>query len=97
MRKVSSGGPSTINGVRYQMLWSLLRTTELRILYCTKGEADGEIVPVLRLEPVGGGDDLQERGSEHSEVRAKPSVPAVEGSRKFPSVSPECDAHNFPI
>ncbi len=58
------GGSSTIYGVRYQMLWSLLRTTELRVSNCTKNEAGEEFTEVtLRLEPIGGGGDLQEINS----------------------------------
>ena len=58
-KRVSPGGSSTINGVLYQMLWSLLRTTELYVTQCLKDAHSGEITKViLRLEPLQGGGDI---------------------------------------
>ena len=62
-QRVPSGGSSTIYGIRYQMLWSLLRTTELHIRDCQKDERNEIIQVILRLEPIGGGGDLQEIGA----------------------------------
>lgn len=60
---VPPGGPGTINGVLYQMLWTLLRTLELHARNCSTNERSGEIVgTTLILEPRGGGGDLQEIG-----------------------------------
>lgn len=52
------GGASTINGVLYQLLWSLLRASSAK--FVTKPQVrDHEICEaVLILEPVGGGGDL---------------------------------------
>ena len=56
-----AGGPSTINGVLYQMLWCLFRATRLHISSCTLDENTREITQAsIRLEPSGGGGDLQE-------------------------------------
>lgn len=61
MAKVPSGGSSTINGVLYQMLWTLLRTTRLHAKRCRVDDATGQVVRAsLLLEPIGGGGDLQE-------------------------------------
>jgi hypothetical protein len=63
MSKLPPGGPSTINGVLYQMLWTLLRTTQLHASGCISDEQTGQITQTtLRLEPRGGG-DLQEIGA----------------------------------
>lgn len=57
------GGPSTINGVLYQMLWSLLRTVDLYVSACQLDRTTGAVVSAtICLEPVGGGGDLQETG-----------------------------------
>jgi len=56
-----AGGPSTINGVLYQMLWCLFRAARLHISNCTSDQNTREIMQAtLRLEPSGGGGDLQE-------------------------------------
>jgi hypothetical protein len=63
MTNVPPGGPSTINGVLYQMLWTLLRTTRLHASGCIADEKTGQLTQAtLRLEPSGGGGDLQEIG-----------------------------------
>lgn len=54
------GGSSTVHGVLYQLLWSLLRTSEFRILTSSTVSDDGEACSVtVILEPEGGGGDLQ--------------------------------------
>jgi hypothetical protein len=54
------GGSSTVHGVLYQLLWSLLRTSEARILGSSLASNDGEEYSVtVTLEPEGGGGDLQ--------------------------------------
>ena len=60
---VPAGGPSTINGVLYQMLWSLLRTTELHISKCEPDQNGVITNTVVLLEPIGGGGDFQELGT----------------------------------
>jgi hypothetical protein len=63
MSMVPSGGPSTINGVLYQMLWTLLRTMELHASDCLTDGGSGQIIATtLVIEPRGGGGDLQEVG-----------------------------------
>ena len=58
---VPPGGPGTINGVLYQMLWSLFRSASLHVSGCTVAEDSGEITRgFIRLEPIGGGGDVQE-------------------------------------
>ncbi len=60
MTSVPPGGPSTINGVLYQMLWTLLKTTHLHASGCIADAQTGRITQsTLRLEPRGGGGDLQ--------------------------------------
>ncbi len=63
MTTVPPGGPSTINGVFYQMLWTLLKTTRLHASGCIADQQPGQVTQAtLRLEPGGGGGDLQEIG-----------------------------------
>ena len=54
------GGSSTVHGVLYQLLWSLLRTSEFRFL-SNSPDSDhaGEYSVTVILEPEGGGGDLQ--------------------------------------
>ena len=60
---VSPGGASTINGVLYQMLWSLLRTVRLHLIDFGVDKESGKLLRVtLTLEPAGGGGDLQQVG-----------------------------------
>ncbi|HUY90826.1 MAG TPA: hypothetical protein VMV10_18975 [Pirellulales bacterium] len=57
-RRVPPGGPATINGVLYQLLWSLLRAS--RAHFITPAIIKGgrmEAVTIL-VEPAGGGGDL---------------------------------------
>ncbi len=59
MASVPPGGPATINGILYQMLWSLLRATKLQSRDYTLDGLGQPIAAFLILEPVGGGGDLQ--------------------------------------
>jgi hypothetical protein len=57
-RSVPPGGPATINGILYQLLWTLLRLSRLRIESRVVDEV-GEINEVIvTAEPLGGGGDL---------------------------------------
>lgn len=49
------GGPATINGVIYQLLWSLLRATKLNARFGSVGQ-DGVRGAIVTLEPADGGD-----------------------------------------
>jgi hypothetical protein len=80
MTSVPPGGPSTINGVLYQMLWTLLRTTNLHASHCIADEQTGQIKQAtIRLEPTGGGGDLQEIG-ESSRVVQQLKAKSDEGT-----------------
>jgi hypothetical protein len=74
---VPAGGPSTINGVLYQMLWSLLRATKLHVSDCsTDSETGAPAKATLTLEPIGGGGDIQEYGALSrlvDQVKSRPS------------------------
>ena len=61
MCSTPAGGPSTINGILYQMLWCLFRAARLHMSSLIL-DANGQEVTqaTLRLEPSGGGGDLQE-------------------------------------
>jgi hypothetical protein len=62
MTSPPSGGPATINGVLYQMLWSLLRALKMQVRECDRSPTDGAVErAVLVLEPREGGGDVQER------------------------------------
>lgn len=55
---IPPGGPAAINGIAYQMLWSLLRAVRAHIAGRSFDSA-GELEHVtLILEPIGGGGDL---------------------------------------
>jgi hypothetical protein len=57
-----AGGPATIYGVLYQMLWSLLRALKMNVRECHRSPTDNKIdSAILVLEPRGGGGDVQER------------------------------------
>lgn len=57
-QSVPAGGPATINGVLYQLLWSLLRASRASI-GSVSTDAAGNVEQVLMtLEPTGGGGDL---------------------------------------
>ncbi|MCH7687806.1 MAG: hypothetical protein IH899_14170, partial [Planctomycetes bacterium] len=57
-RSVPPGGPATINGILYQLLWSLLSASRARIKSVSTN-ASGKFEEVfLTLEPAGGGGDL---------------------------------------
>lgn len=55
------GGPSTITGITYQMLWCLLRAVQMHVCAVTVDDTRGMTHAVLRLEPRNGG-DVQEVG-----------------------------------
>jgi hypothetical protein len=55
------GGSATVNGILYQMLWSLLRALKMHIRECDRSPLDNSIErAVLILEPSQGGGDVQE-------------------------------------
>lgn len=57
------GGSATINGIVYQMLWSLLRALRMYVRECDRSATDDSVErAVLILEPHEGGGDVQERG-----------------------------------
>ena len=52
MTDIPVGGPSTINGVLYQMLWCLFRTARLHVSECSVDDSSGQIArAALCLEP----------------------------------------------
>ena len=53
---VPVGGASTINGIVYQMLWSLARTGKLQIVGIEKATEEEFSGATLVLEPASGGD-----------------------------------------
>jgi hypothetical protein len=61
------GGPSTINGILYQMLWCLLRAVELYVESIVTNTDNRPTAVVLRLEPRDGG-DVQELGNKTRRV-----------------------------
>jgi hypothetical protein len=56
MTTTPRGGPATITGVLFQMLWSLFRTTTLRVDDCEQDEEGAITSACLVLEPTTGGD-----------------------------------------
>lgn len=57
-QNVPAGGPATINGVLYQLLWSLLHVSRAHVIEVSQ-KHDGAIEKTtLTLEPIGGGGDL---------------------------------------
>lgn len=64
MSKVAAGGPSTINGVLYQMLWALSRVGTLQATNAEVNGETGELNSVtLILEPPDGGDQQEIGGN----------------------------------
>src|SRR5690242_2518979 len=63
---VASGGSSTINGVVYQLLRSLLHVAKIRVhrVALESGETTVPRQLTVILEPRGGGGDLQVRGTD---------------------------------
>jgi hypothetical protein len=58
---IPAGGPATINGVLFQLLWSLLRAARLSLSECDRDEETDQLrSAILILEPLSGGGDLQE-------------------------------------
>src|SRR5579871_5526013 len=56
-----AGGPATINGIVYQLLWSLLRSSQIHVERTDLSpDATSGTSVTLILEPVGGGGDIQE-------------------------------------
>ena len=74
-RSVPAGGSATINGVLYQLLWSLLRASRARFDSPVTDD-DGTLNQVtLVLEPVGGGGDLvvaEGRRKTAEQLKARP-------------------------
>ena len=67
-RAVPPGGSATINGVLYQILWTLLRASRAHIAKSTFG-ADGTVQEAtIVLEPYGGGGDLVMQTKSRREV-----------------------------
>jgi hypothetical protein len=60
MSKVPGGGPATINGILYQMLWSLMRAVRMGVKDPEIDEHNRPVKALLILEPIGGGGDLQQ-------------------------------------
>lgn len=56
---VAGGGSGTINGVVYQLLWSLLRVVKVRVIEPVRADTLSPESVTLILEPHGGGGDLQ--------------------------------------
>src|SRR4051812_326305 len=73
---IPAGGSATINGVLYQLLWSLLRAARLSVTSCDRDEETDRLrSAILVLEPLGGGGDLQEIGHGSrivEQVKARP-------------------------
>jgi hypothetical protein len=67
-KNVPPGGSSTINGILYQMLWSLLRASRARFVAKPEIQDDKIQGVTLILEPLGGGGDLVVRKSGHKVV-----------------------------
>ena len=64
MSSVPAGGPSTINGVLYQMLWALHRLGTLTAKSAVVDDSTGQLTDVtIVLEPVDGGDQQEIQGS----------------------------------
>jgi hypothetical protein len=60
------GGPATVNGIVYQMLWSLLRALKMHVRECDRSPTDNSVErAVLVLEPREGGGDVQEFAGRH--------------------------------
>lgn len=60
MGTTPAGGPATVGGVVYQMLWCLLRLTRFEIRQIDRAESASPGSALLVLEPKGGGGDAQE-------------------------------------
>jgi hypothetical protein len=89
-RQTASGGPSNLGGTVYQILWCLLRAVkihvgELQIEHSQPTESPTP--PILVLEPLGGGGDLQVIGQEFEveQIKAK----ASEGAWSLQSIIAE--------
>ncbi len=67
-RHVPAGGSATINGVLYQMLWTLLRASRARLVKPTLFENSQLKEVTLVLEPGGGGGDLVVKAKERRSV-----------------------------
>jgi hypothetical protein len=57
-RNVPAGGPATINGVLYQLLWSVLQASRATIARAPVVEGGEPTEVLIVLEPIGGGGDL---------------------------------------
>src|SRR5262245_3719099 len=64
MSSVPAGGPSTINGVLYQMLWALHRLGTLTVRSSAVDDSTGQLTDVtIVLEPSDGGDQQEIQGN----------------------------------
>ncbi len=75
VRAVPAGGPATVNGVVYQMLWSLLQAARLHVRTLNEPDAQSYASATLVLEPRGGGGDLvlqTDRRRIIQQVKARP-------------------------
>ena len=59
MTKVQAGGSSTVYGILYQMLWSLLNLLKIHVVSCSLDSQERIDRITMTLEPTGGGGDLQ--------------------------------------
>jgi hypothetical protein len=70
------GGPATVNGILYQMLWSMLRALRMHVRECDRSPSDNSVErAVLILEPREGGGDVQEQVGRRrivEQLKAKP-------------------------
>lgn len=57
-RSVPAGGSATINGVLYQLFWSLLRASRVRLESVYRDDSGDFEQVTLTMEPAGGGGDL---------------------------------------
>src|SRR4051794_9630797 len=73
MATVPGGGPATINGILYQMLWCLLEAAKIYVEErgFEKDQRTNEIKSAqLLIEPTGGGGDVQ-KGTRIIQLKAK--------------------------
>ena len=64
MASIPAGGPSTINGVLYQMLWALYQLGTLTAKSAVVDNSTGQLTDVtIVLEPIDGGDQQEIQGN----------------------------------
>lgn len=74
-RHVPAGGSATVNGVLYQMLWTLLRASRATLAKSPLVENDELQEVTIVLEPAGGGGDLVARSAGKrsvEQIKARP-------------------------